>query len=121
MLVIDPDDRCLLARNALWPKGRMSVLAGFVEPGESAEHAVAREVFEETAIVVGQVRYLGSQPWPMPRSLMLGFQAAARWRAADHRGRRGDRRGALVHPGEMLAAIGAGELAWRRRRRSRAG
>ncbi|HEX4397587.1 MAG TPA: NAD(+) diphosphatase, partial [Trebonia sp.] len=77
MLVTDPDDRCLLARNALWPKGRMSVLAGFVEPGESAEHAVAREVFEETAITVGHIRYLGSQPWPMPRSLMLGFQAAA--------------------------------------------
>jgi NAD+ diphosphatase len=77
MLVTDPDDRCLLARNALWPKGRMSVLAGFVEPGESAEHAVVREVFEEAAIVVGQVRYLGSQPWPMPRSLMLGYQAVA--------------------------------------------
>ena len=77
MLVTDPDDRCLLARNALWPKGRMSVLAGFVEPGESAEHAVAREVFEETAIIVRHIRYLGSQPWPMPRSLMLGFQAAA--------------------------------------------
>ncbi|HZZ56163.1 MAG TPA: NAD(+) diphosphatase, partial [Trebonia sp.] len=77
MLVTDPDDRCLLARNALWPKGRMSVLAGFVEPGESAEHAVAREVFEEAAITVGHIRYLGSQPWPMPRSLMLGFQAAA--------------------------------------------
>ena len=77
MLVIDPDDRCLLARNALWPAGRMSVLAGFVEPGESAEHAVAREVFEETAITVGHIRYLGSQPWPMPRSLMLGFQATA--------------------------------------------
>jgi NAD+ diphosphatase len=77
MLVTDPDDRCLLARNALWPKGRMSVLAGFVEPGESAEHAVVREVYEEVAIVVGQVRYLGSQPWPMPRSLMLGYQAVA--------------------------------------------
>jgi len=55
----------------------MSVLAGFVEPGESAEHAVVREVFEESSIVVGQVRYLGSQPWPMPRSLMLGYQAVA--------------------------------------------
>jgi len=77
MLVIDPDDRCLLARNALWPQGRMSVLAGFVEPGESAEHAVAREVMEEAAIVVGQIGYLGSQPWPMPRSLMLGFKAMA--------------------------------------------
>jgi NAD+ diphosphatase len=77
MLVIDPDDRLMLARNALWPKGRMSVVAGFVEPGESGEHAVAREVYEETSIVVGQVRYLGSQPWPMPRSLMLGYEARA--------------------------------------------
>jgi NAD+ diphosphatase len=77
MLVLDPDDRLMLARNALWPAGRMSVVAGFVEPGESAEHAVAREVYEETAIVVGQVRYLGSQPWPMPRSLMLGYEARA--------------------------------------------
>jgi NAD+ diphosphatase len=77
MLVIDGEERLLLARNALWPQGRMSVVAGFVEPGESAEHAVAREVFEETAITVGHVRYLGSQPWPMPRSLMLGYQATA--------------------------------------------
>jgi NAD+ diphosphatase len=77
MLVIDPDDRLMLARNALWPKGRLSVVAGFVEPGESAEHAVAREVYEETSIVVESVRYLGSQPWPMPRSLMLGYEARA--------------------------------------------
>jgi NAD+ diphosphatase len=77
MLVIDPDDRLMLARNALWPRGRMSVVAGFVEPGESAEHAVAREVYEETSVVVSQVRYLGSQPWPMPRSLMLGYEARA--------------------------------------------
>jgi NAD+ diphosphatase len=77
MLVIDPEDRLMLARNALWPKGRMSVVAGFVEPGESAEHAVAREVYEETSIVVRSVRYLGSQPWPMPRSLMLGYEARA--------------------------------------------
>jgi NAD+ diphosphatase len=77
MLVLDPDDRLMLARNALWPPGRMSVVAGFVEPGESAEHAVAREVYEETSVVVSQVRYLGSQPWPMPRSLMLGYEARA--------------------------------------------
>jgi NAD+ diphosphatase len=77
MLVIDPDDRLLLARNAGWPPGRMSVLAGFVEAGESCERAVVREVFEESGIVVSQVDYLGSQPWPMPRSLMLGFRAVA--------------------------------------------
>jgi NAD+ diphosphatase len=77
MLVTDPDDRCLLARNAMWPQRRVSILAGFVEPGESAEQAVAREVHEETAISVGEVRYVGSQPWPMPQSLMLGFRARA--------------------------------------------
>jgi NAD+ diphosphatase len=77
MLVTDPDDRCLLARNAAWPGRRVSILAGFVDPGESAEQAVVREVAEETGIKVHNVRYLGSQPWPMPRSLMLGFRADA--------------------------------------------
>jgi NAD+ diphosphatase len=77
MLVTDPEDRCLLARNVAWPPRRMSVLAGFVDPGESAEMAVAREVHEETSITVGEVAYLGSQPWPMPRSLMLGYHAFA--------------------------------------------
>ena len=77
MLVTDPDDRCLLARNAMWPERRVSILAGFVEPGESAEQAVAREVHEETGIVVGDAHYVGSQPWPMPHSLMLGFRARA--------------------------------------------
>ena len=77
MLVTDPEDRCLLARNAAWPGRRVSILAGFVEPGESAEQAVIREVAEETGITVTNVRYLGSQPWPMPRSLMLGFRADA--------------------------------------------
>lgn len=77
MLVTDPDDRCLLARNAAWPGRRVSILAGFVEPGESAEQAVAREVGEETGIKVTNIRYMGSQPWPMPRSLMLGFRADA--------------------------------------------
>ena len=77
MLVTDPDDRCLLARNAAWPGRRVSILAGFVDPGESAEQAVIREVAEETQIKVTNVRYVGSQPWPMPRSLMLGFRADA--------------------------------------------
>jgi NAD+ diphosphatase len=77
VLVTDPDDRCLLARNALWPERRVSILAGFVEAGESAEQAVIREVHEETSVVVGAVGYLGSQPWPMPQSLMLGFRAEA--------------------------------------------
>jgi NAD+ diphosphatase len=77
MLVTDPDDRCLLARNAQWPERRVSVLAGFVEPGESAEQAVAREVHEETGVTVSTVTYAASQPWPMPHNLMLGFRASA--------------------------------------------
>jgi NAD+ diphosphatase len=77
VLVTDADDRALLARNAMWPERRVSVLAGFVEAGESVEAAVAREVQEETGITVSAVTYLGSQPWPMPQSLMLGFRAAA--------------------------------------------
>jgi NAD+ diphosphatase len=77
VLVTDPADRALLARNAAWPAHRVSILAGFVEAGESAEQAVAREVAEEVGIAVGEVHYLGSQPWPMPQSLMLGFRAEA--------------------------------------------
>jgi NAD+ diphosphatase len=76
-LVTDARDRALLARNSAWPERRVSILAGFVEPGESAEQAVEREVAEETGIVVHELRYLGSQPWPMPASLMLGFWARA--------------------------------------------
>ncbi|MEO3813793.1 NAD(+) diphosphatase [Sphaerisporangium sp. B11E5] len=77
MLVHDGADRCLLARGPQWPEGRFSVLAGFVEPGESLEQAVAREVLEEVGVTVTAPRYLGSQPWPFPRSLMLGFFAEA--------------------------------------------
>jgi NAD+ diphosphatase len=77
MLVTDDEDRCLLAHNRMWPPRRVSILAGFVEAGESAEQAVAREVREETGIVVSGIRYVGSQPWPMPQSLMLGFRAEA--------------------------------------------
>jgi NAD+ diphosphatase len=78
MLVRDSADRCLLARNRTWPERRVSILAGFVEPGESVEQAVVREVDEEVGLTVGDLRYLGSQPWPMPQSLMLGFTARAR-------------------------------------------
>jgi NAD+ diphosphatase len=75
MLVADPDDRCLLARNAAWPPHRVSILAGFVEPGESAEQAVAREVLEEVGLVITGLSYSGSQPWPMPHNIMLGYRA----------------------------------------------
>jgi NAD+ diphosphatase len=78
MLVVDDDDRLLLGRQVSWPEGRFSTLAGFVEPGESLEAAVRREVREEVGIEVDGVRYLGSQPWPFPSSLMLGFTAHAR-------------------------------------------
>lgn len=77
MAVVDEDDRLLLGHAAAWPDGRYSTLAGFVEPGESLEHAVRREVLEETAVVVGEVEYRGSQPWPFPASLMVGFRARA--------------------------------------------
>ncbi len=81
MLITCPDpnsdparERCLLGRQARWPKGMVSTLAGFVEPGESLEDAVRREVWEETGVRVGEVSYRGSQPWPFPSSIMLGFR-----------------------------------------------
>ena len=76
MLVSD-GERALLGRQASWPAGRYSTIAGFVEPGESLEDAVAREVLEETSVVVRESRYHSSQPWPFPSSLMLGFEATA--------------------------------------------
>ena len=74
VLVADAD-RCLLGRQAAWPADRYSTIAGFVEPGESLEDAVRREVLEETGVRVDAVDYQGSQPWPFPSSLMLGFHA----------------------------------------------
>lgn len=107
--VVDDDDRVLLGHAAAWPDHRYSTLAGFVEAGESAEHAVRREVFEETAVVVDRVEYRGSQPWPFPASLMLAYRGhaatteiavdgvevtAARWFSRD----------------ELAAAIRSGEV-----------
>ena len=77
IVLVADGDRCVLGRQAGWPEGRYSTIAGFVEPGESLEDAVRREVYEETNIRVGAVRYHSSQPWPFPSALMLGFIAEA--------------------------------------------
>ncbi len=71
------EERCLLGRQAIWPAGRFSTLAGFCEPGETLEDAVRREVAEEVGVTVGEVEYFGNQPWPLPASLMIGFVARA--------------------------------------------
>jgi NAD+ diphosphatase len=76
MLVTD-GDRAVLGRQKIWPAGMFSTLAGFVEPGESLEDAVVREVREEVGLVCDSVRYSSSQPWPFPQSLMVGFHAEA--------------------------------------------
>jgi NAD+ diphosphatase len=79
VLVTDASgERALLGRQASWAQGRYSTIAGFVEPGESLEDAVMREVEEETGVLTGDVEYVASQPWPFPSSLMLGFRAVAR-------------------------------------------
>lgn len=75
--ITDDQDRLLLAHQAAWGQGRVSILAGFVEAGESLEQAVHREVFEESGVRLAEVAYVASQPWPFPRSLMLGFRARA--------------------------------------------
>jgi NAD+ diphosphatase len=82
MLVTD-GDRILLGRSPNWPPRRYSALAGYVEPGETLEDAVARELAEESGVEVGPPRYIASQPWPFPSSLMLGFEAP--WRAGEPR------------------------------------
>jgi NAD+ diphosphatase len=75
IVMIRSGEKCLLGRQSIWPERMYSVVAGFVEPGESAEGAVAREVFEEVGLRVKNIRYHSSQPWPFPCSLMLGFTA----------------------------------------------
>ncbi|WP_245651136.1 NAD(+) diphosphatase [Paramagnetospirillum marisnigri] len=77
VLVTDPQGRALLGRQPVWAPGMYSCLAGFVEPGETLEEAVAREVWEEAGIRVRSARYVASQPWPFPSSLMIGFMATA--------------------------------------------
>ena len=81
IMLVHDGDRAVLGRQAHWPPGRYSALAGFVEPGESLEEAVAREVREETGALVAEIDYRSSQPWPFPASLMLGF--IARWTSGE--------------------------------------
>ena len=80
-MLVNRDNELLLARSPHFPPGMYSALAGFVEPGESIEETVRREVGEEVGIEVGEVRYFGSQPWPFPNSLMIGF--LAEWSAGE--------------------------------------
>jgi len=77
IVLVSDGERALLGRQASWPPRRYSAIAGFVEPGESLEDAVVREVAEETGVAVSEVRYHSSQPWPFPSSVMLGFRARA--------------------------------------------
>lgn len=81
IVLVERDGRALLGRSPHFPPGVFSTLAGFVEPGESLEEAVRREVMEEVGVRLGDVRYFGSQPWPFPHSLMVGF--TARWAGGD--------------------------------------
>ncbi len=74
-MLVHRDGQVLLTRKAEWPRNRYSLIAGFVEPGESLEGCVRREVDEEVGVAVDTIRYLGSQPWPFPHQLMVGFLA----------------------------------------------
>jgi NAD+ diphosphatase len=110
MAVVDDEDRLLLGHGTGWPPGRMSTLAGFVEPGESLEAAVRREVAEEVGLVIGEVVYRGSQPWPFPASIMLGFRAYAETTEVSVDGAEVDQARWFTRD-SMLEAIAAGELA----------
>jgi NAD+ diphosphatase len=109
IVLVTHDDACLLGRQAHWPPRRYSVLAGFVEPGEALEDTVKREVFEESGVVVDDVAYHSSQPWPFPSSLMIGFTARALMRTIDL----GDdelEEALWVTRGELRAAVARGDM-----------
>ncbi|PWK92392.1 NAD(+) diphosphatase [Fulvimonas soli] len=110
IVIVEHEGACLLGRQAGWPPGRYSTLAGFVEPGESLEDAVRREVAEESGVPVDEVRYHSSQPWPLPASLMVGFTATARSRAIRRRdGELEDAR--WFTPADIAAGLADGSLA----------
>jgi len=110
IVIVEHEGACLLGRQASWPAGRYSTLAGFVEPGETLEAAVAREISEEAGVEVVSCRYHSSQPWPFPASLMLGFTATARDRHIERRdGELEDAR--WFTPQELLDGIEHGQLA----------
>ncbi len=109
IVIVEHDGACLLGRQASWPAGRYSTLAGFVEPGETLENAVRREVSEEAGVDVLECRYHSSQPWPFPASLMVGFTATARGRDITLRD------GELEHarwftPTDIVAGVEEGSL-----------
>ena len=106
----EEDEAILLGRNGAWPPGRWSTLAGFCEPGETLEDAVRREVEEEVGVRVGEVRYFGSQPWPLPASLMLGFTGRAETTEIDVDGSEIEEARWWTRA-ELEAAVGSGEMA----------
>ncbi len=109
IVLVITGERCLLGRQPSWPPGRYSTLAGFMEPGESAEQAVAREVFEEAGVRLREARYFGSQSFPFPASLMLGFHAEAETDAIHlHDGELADARWFTRQ--ELRAALDSGQV-----------
>lgn len=108
IVAVRDGERLLLGRQAAWPTGRYSTLAGFVEPGETVEAAVAREVREESGVVVSGARYAGSQPWPFPGSLMIGFEADADTRTITVGDELEDAR--WFDPDQFASGIAAGSL-----------
>jgi NAD+ diphosphatase len=108
IVLVTHRDACLLGRNPNWPPKRFSTLAGFVEPGESLEDAVAREVFEETRVRLTEIRYVSSQPWPFPASSMCGFYAEAADRSSMASAEIEEIR--WFTTAELTAAVRAGEV-----------